>query len=630
MNEFDEVLDLRPPHGFLMAQEKQTAIARVEPLDTEKSYLIVSNGEAFGVATLEQPAQIKIKDFDGDEWANQHRITQRERRQWWPDSEAFYVYRLKSWQPFEGVKLYEGGKVIDEPRLTAEQWEIVSRAKELPKQIIIEDDFISLNCNHTAYCGDESFYNREVKPIMDATFNKQINIDHPALDDEIIPIYSLALVRNPRMRVAKKNLKIETKQEDGEAMPYRIRERDGEFCVIKINPDDSDGEVEKCHPDMEMARSHLAALNINVVAEEKSVYDEPKDKPNFMKRLKLAAKNLLDIVTLAEKEAEPNLLDSNYGIAQKEVNGEPWHFTWSTNAFEDREGEIFSTKSLEKYVTEAERKADRGYFNLWHINAEDGHFNSDFARKEWQGVVGRFLVEAGPYLDNEKGQAAKEFFSEFGEGHPEIAPEGWGCSPEYKYLPEERITGVYENIWITRTSTLPKMAAANIWTETRQLARSKNMALTEDQTKAAVALFGKEYVDNLMAEGEKRTEELEAANVAHKNKSEDIEQPPVQVELNMEDLATEVSKQFSADLAPIAEAIGTMASGMKEIEERLEKLEKEQNIKAKTESPRYVFEWKRASEANETTVTEVDELKDKRPAETKSAAGNDPWKQVFG
>jgi hypothetical protein len=199
--EYSEVLNLEPPHGFLMAQEKQTAIARIEPLDTSKSYLIVCNGEAFGVAELDQPAQVKTKEFDDEEWLNQHRITPRERRQWWPKAESFYVYRLKNWQPFEGVKLYEDGKVIDEPKLTVEQWKLISAAKELPKQIILSEDAVSVT-EKSEFVIDLSVKCKELDRILSATY--QLDVKEAQDAKEIIPIYSLALVRNPRMRVSKK------------------------------------------------------------------------------------------------------------------------------------------------------------------------------------------------------------------------------------------------------------------------------------------------------------------------------------------------------------------------------------------------------------------------------------------
>ena len=156
-------------------------------------------------------------------------------------------------------------------------------------------------------------------------------------------------------------------------------------------------------------------------------------------RLKAAWETIKEVMDWADPH-EDALDMMSKSIAIKQVNGKSYFIAYSANAFEDRENEIFSTKSLEQYVSEAESKADRGTFNFWHIPG------SDFAQKEWQAVEGRFLIEAGPFLDNELGQAALKFFTKYPDGHPEISPEGWGCSVEYRYLPEERKSGVYENI----------------------------------------------------------------------------------------------------------------------------------------------------------------------------------------
>jgi hypothetical protein len=638
-----EVLELEPPHGFLMAQGKQTAIARIEPLDIEQSYLIVSNGEAFGIAELEQPAQIKTKEFDSEEWQSQHRVTPRERRQWWDNNDNFYVYRLKNWELFEGIKLYEDGRVIDEPKLTAKQWQIVSAAKELPKQITLINEAIGITHQKT-FVFDEAIDAKSVENVLRAAYDLDRIVKEKVID-EFIPLYSLALVRNPRMRVSKKNVSPGLKQE-GDNMPYEIATREDEFCVINTETEEEMG----CHETEEEAEAQLAALRINVGAEEEAAYegnDKPRkrkprkkelvitteepekvEKAGFMESLRNVGKSISDFLKLAEteeNEARTDILTSNYGIAQKEVNGDLWHFTWSTNAFEDREKEIFSTRSLQQYVNQAAKRQDKGFFNLWHIKG------TDFAEKQWQMVIGRFLVEAGPYLDDKRGKAAKEFFKEFPEGHPQIAPEGWGCSPEFLYLPEERTTGVYENIWITRTSTLPRMDAANVWTEASQLARSKNMAITdysEDQIKTAIEVFKDEdFVKELIRTGETKTAELEAANVAHKKK-ENSEPEPQEIQLNMEELAAEVGKQFTANLAPMAEAIATMAKELKELKEWKEKQDEEQGIKDKIETPRYIFEWKRASDSEDTVVTEDDGLKNQKPKEAQANTG-DVWAQTF-
>lgn len=298
------------------------------------------------------------------------------------------------------------------------------------------------------------------------------------------------------------------------------------------------------------------------------------------------------------------------GIAIKQINGKPWFISYSTNAFQDREKEIFSTDSLEQYVSQAEKSGDRGFFNLWHIPG------TDFARKEWQAVIGRFLVEAGPFLDNEQGQKALTFFSEYSDGHPDIAPEGWGESPEYKYLPEERKSGVYKNIWITRTSTLPRMAAANLWTK-----GGIAMALSEQQKQAANKIFGEVLAATIIRGAEDATKELEEAGVAHKGEAETTttgESVTVTQTggLTQEQLVTEL-QPFAEAMNVIGEQLVKLQAGQEELSSRVKSLEKTEEIKAKTETPRAtLFSFKRASEAKETVVAEDDALKNNKPVET--------------
>lgn len=159
--------------------------------------------------------------------------------------------------------------------------------------------------------------------------------------------------------------------------------------------------------------------------------------------------------------------------------------------------------------------------------------------------------------------------------------------------------------------------------------------LTKQQREAAEAIFGGEFVSSLIQEAEGKTSELEAAGVAHKEIKEtpettqpEPEQPP-QVSIDMAELAVEVGKQFATNFDPIAEAMAAMANSVKELQGRLEKLEKDSKVKAVTESPRFVFNLQRASEAEETMVTGDDELKDKKPREAKKDGAADPWSQMF-
>lgn len=307
--------------------------------------------------------------------------------------------------------------------------------------------------------------------------------------------------------------------------------------------------------------------------------------------------------------------------AIKEVNGKPLFVTWSTNAFIDREKEIFSTKSLEQYVLDAEKNDQRGYLNLWHIPG------TDFAEIKWQGVVGRFLIEASEFLPDAKGKAAQKFFTAYPDSHPQFAPEGYGCSPEYRYLPEEKVKGVYEWMYKTRTSVLPRAAAANIRTKASNI-----MALTKQQKEAAEQLFGPDLAKQIVEQAETESKELEAAGVAHKGETEKpVEQTPAQQPapaITVEAVAEVLMKQIETNLTPLGNDLDELKKSIAGIVERVKKLEGDEAVKAKVETPRYQLFLKRASDAVETQVAEGDKLAEQKPKETpvpvadKSGAAN--------
>ncbi len=332
-----------------------------------------------------------------------------------------------------------------------------------------------------------------------------------------------------------------------------------------------------------------------------------------------------------EKASDMVVFNGNSGIAVKTVNGKPWHVTYSTNSFIDRDGEFFSTKALEDYVNSNEEKDDKGSFNLWHINIDKGGANTDFARKEWQGVIGRFLVEAGPYLDDNKGQSAAKFFKDHTDSHPDIAPEGWGCSPEFKFLPEDKESGTYEWVHILRTSTLPRSEAANIYTKASQKG-SETMALSNKQIEAAQIVFGKEGFAEMVNSAEKTSKELEESGVAYKENDQ-----PIEVELPIDEIAKAVGEQVSVDFKSFTDGLVTLAgeleSGLKAINERVDKLENSKTVKEATETPRLVFslQQSKASEASETVVKKDSELAQKMPSETSSRQAQDTFsRQMFG
>ena len=320
-------------------------------------------------------------------------------------------------------------------------------------------------------------------------------------------------------------------------------------------------------------------------------------------------------------------------VMVKEVDGEPWFFMWGASAFQDRDGEFFSTKALEKYVAENEKNTDKGFFNLWHIPG------TDFAVKRWQGVLGRILVEAGPFLKDGKGQKAKEFFMQYPESHPEHAPEGWGGSVEYIYLPEERKEKVYNWTWIKRTSVLAKSAASNMVTRGLLLEKeASKVAITDKQKQVGNEVFGKELFSKILKQAEAASDELEKTTAFKEKNPDEVNPDEVEtsqktqpeettedqkdqggdetIELGEEVLANVVAAiadKIEVDLSPIQE----LTKQVQDLQAQVNDMQKKAAMKEKTEMPRYVVSLQkkqlRASEAEETVVNEKDQKGTKTP-----------------
>src|SRR3990172_10937571 len=76
-------------------------------------------------------------------------------------------------------------------------------------------------------------------------------------------------------------------------------------------------------------------------------------RTSMMSKVRQAMDWLKEFMDWAEPQENDTMDMMSKSIAIKQVNGKPWFIAYITNAFEDREQEIFSTKSLEKYVEEA-------------------------------------------------------------------------------------------------------------------------------------------------------------------------------------------------------------------------------------------------------------------------------------
>ena len=147
-----------------------------------------------------------------------------------------------------------------------------------------------------------------------------------------------------------------------------------------------------------------------------------------------------------------------FGFKVLQGESETYLLTWTTNAYEDREGETFTLKSLQNYVNENDEKSEKGTYQFWHTEG------SDFADIMAQMVTGKFLVELGKFRKDDIGKAFKQFFLKYPTGHKMLAPNGWGCSHGFVYRKADREDGVYEWFDKKETTILPLEEAANVFT----------------------------------------------------------------------------------------------------------------------------------------------------------------------
>lgn len=238
------------------------------------------------------------------------------------------------------------------------------------------------------------------------------------------------------------------------------------------------------------------------------------EKADLRKALDELTKARQEYLDSQEEEAKNFEDDSNNFCFGFKVLQNGYILSWTTNAYEDRERETFTLKSIEDYVSRNLENDEKGTYQFWHIPG------SDFADILWQGVAGKFLVEIGKFREDEIGNVFRKFFTDNPEGHKELAPIGWGTSHGFVYKKYDREDGVYEWFDKQETTVLPLQEAANIYTLAEFMLGEKAMELSEKQIEA-VNKIGAEVgmpslLDKILGMGKKRTAILDGAGISSK------------------------------------------------------------------------------------------------------------------
>lgn len=212
---------------------------------------------------------------------------------------------------------------------------------------------------------------------------------------------------------------------------------------------------------------------------------------------------------LSGKEKEEPLISfeedtgSDHLMVFKEKSGDYRWIMFSSNAFQDRDGEIISLKALTDDVARADDDGLYGPLRWWHIGDPDPATKSagpglDIGDCDFNTMHGKILIESGTFRDQEVGEIVAEKASELQGSilffHPQSEPDD---------------EGVFHNIHRAERSLLPKGKASNSLVSLLVAKKESDMSKIKEK-------FQK-FIDKLGGDEGKVQEALEHAELTEKD-----------------------------------------------------------------------------------------------------------------
>lgn len=233
--------------------------------------------------------------------------------------------------------------------------------------------------------------------------------------------------------------------------------------------------------------------------------------------VEIAKSNGYGHMTAKEEPDTPHLM-----VFKEKKSGDYRWIMFSSNAFQDRDGEIVSLKALTDDVARADEDGLYGPLRWWHIGDPDPATKSagpglDIGDCDFNTMHGKILIESGTFRDQEIGEIIAEKASELQGSilffHPQSEPDD---------------EGVFHNIHRAERSLLPKGKASNSLVSLLVAKKESDMSKISEKFQIFIAKLGgdEKKVQEALEQAELTEKDAEALGITWKGEDPDPDGDP--------------------------------------------------------------------------------------------------------
>lgn len=323
-------------------------------------------------------------------------------------------------------------------------------------------------------------------------------------------------------------------------MPYMKVERDDGVCVHKRGDDGQpEGEALGCHDTEAEANAQIAAIEASEAKAAKRRRQRGTKASRFAGRVDHVLASLRERGAASPVTAQA--LAGRLFKVYKQGDGRSRWVLFSSNAYEDRDGQIVSQAALEADVARADADGIYGPLRWWHLGAPDASDKQapwgpgiDLGDCDYNAMQGRILVESGTFRDERVAAAVLEHADELGASigfwHPVDQPDD---------------EGVFHDIARFERSLLPAEYASNPLTMLAAVHQEEDSMLKTKLQQLFNLLGDDKLAEAVIESAGVLDESAEKAGVRHKEASQG-EQPAVKEEGSLDDRVMQVRNAVGA------------------------------------------------------------------------------------